>query len=156
MRARWSEASAPTHLACADHLLAASCCPALPTACAACSLEELQFALQELGVQEAQEQSRAAAELLQLAASVSSSSGEGGSEGAAEDDGTIGFDAFMAFQRRVRGWCVGVCGVLCVVCGLRPLARPARAAMHFWGMGHSEECTQLVPGVSAAAVHPSR
>ena len=41
-----------------------------------------------------------------------SSSDEGGSGDGAEDDGTIGFDAFMAFQRRVGGWVVvGVCGV---------------------------------------------
>jgi tetratricopeptide (TPR) repeat protein len=55
-------------------------------------LEELQFALEELGVREAQAQSRAAAELLQLAAAQ---------DGSGEDDGTIGFDAFMALQRKV-------------------------------------------------------
>ncbi|KAL4427713.1 hypothetical protein ABPG75_001802 [Micractinium tetrahymenae] len=56
------------------------------------SLEELQFALQELGVREAQAQSRAAAELLQLACA---------DDGGASGDGTIGYEAFMAFQRRV-------------------------------------------------------
>lgn len=56
------------------------------------SLEELQFALQELGVREEEAQSRAAAELLQLA-----SADAGGDAG----DGTVGYDAFMALQRRV-------------------------------------------------------
>jgi hypothetical protein len=59
------------------------------------SLEELQFALQELGVRELRVQSAAAAELLQLAAADDSSGGDG------EAEGTIGFEAFMAFQRRV-------------------------------------------------------
>ena len=77
------------------HPLAGPClsqwvlCSALP----ACSLEELQFALEELGVREAQAQSRAAAELLQLAAAQ---------DGSGEEDGTIGFDAFMALQRKAR------------------------------------------------------
>ncbi|KAL4856897.1 putative GTP diphosphokinase CRSH1 [Chlorella vulgaris] len=59
------------------------------------SLEELQFALQELGVREVRVQSAAAAELLQLAAADDASGGDG------EAEGTIGFEAFMAFQRRV-------------------------------------------------------
>jgi hypothetical protein len=66
------------------------------------SLEELQFALQELGVRGAGARSRAAAELLQLAAA----DGGGGSSG----DGTIGFEAFMALQRRV--------GLLQALCAL--------------------------------------
>ncbi len=64
----------------------------LARACHRCSLEELQFALQELGVREEQAQSRAAAELLQLASA---------DDGGAASDGTIGYEAFMAFQRRV-------------------------------------------------------
>lgn len=75
--------------------------------CAPCSLEELQFALQELGVQEAQAQSRAAAELLQLAAADAAGGAPGGAagggEGEEEEDGTIGFETFMAFQRKVGG-----------------------------------------------------
>lgn len=85
------------------------CPPLLPATPPVCSLEELQFALQELGVREAQAQSRAAAELLQLASAGEGGEAAGGGASAAEEqgDGTIGFEAFMALQRKARGWPAG-------------------------------------------------
>ena len=73
-----------------------ACTAACPATCC-CSLEELQFALQELGVQGAQAQSAAAEELLQLA------SPRGSAAAGADADGTIDFDAFMELQHRVSG-----------------------------------------------------